>query len=76
MEEVFQTITEGLKEKSSLHDAMQELKSMTPAPMNTMLEKQPRAEALQDRQERQKILATKDVAPTTPGKYINTNSMQ
>ena len=37
-----------------------------PAPMNTMLEKQPRVEALQKRAEKSKMV-TKDVPPTTPG---------
>ena len=67
VEEVFQTIVESLKERSVLCDAMQELKTMTPAPMNDMLEKQSREGAIQKREERRKILSTKDVAPTTPG---------
>jgi hypothetical protein len=39
---------------------------MTPPPMNTMLEKQPRAEAIKKRLERQSIPIV-DVPPTNPG---------
>ena len=52
--------------KDNLKDAATKLQEKTPAPMNTMLEKQPRAEALQKRAERSKMV-TKDVPPTTPG---------
>ena len=52
--------------KDNLKDAATKLQEETPAPMNTMLEKQPRAEALQKRAERSKMV-TKDVPPTTPG---------
>ena len=52
--------------KDNLKDAATKLQEKTPAPMNTMLEKQPRAEALQKRAERSKMV-TKDVLPTTPG---------
>ena len=51
--------------KDNLKDAATKLQEKTPAPMNTMLEKQPRAEALQKRAERSKMV-TKDVPPTTP----------
>lgn len=37
--------------------------------MNTMLEKQPRADALKKRAERQ-LMTVKDVPPTAPGRYI------
>ena len=49
-----------------LKDANTELYEKTPAAMNTMLEKQPRAEALLKRQQRSKMVVT-DVPPTTPG---------
>ena len=52
--------------KDNLKDAATKLQEKTPAPMNTMLEKQPRAEALQKRAERSKMV-TKDVPPTTLG---------
>ena len=49
-----------------MKDANTELYEKTPAAMNTMLEKQPRAEALLKRQQRRKMVVT-DVPPTTPG---------
>ena len=39
---------------------------MTPAPMNTMLEKQPRGEAIEKRDKR-KSMDVADIPPTTPG---------
>ena len=38
--------------------------------MNEMLQKQPREEAIKNREERRKMV-TKDVPPTTPGMNIN-----
>ena len=67
VKEVYQTIVESLKERSVLRDAMHELNTMTPPPMDVMLEKQSREGAIQKREERRKILSTKDVAPTRPG---------
>ena len=52
--------------KDELHDASAKLSEKTPAAMNSMLEKQPRAEALQKREQRSKMVV-KDVPPTTPG---------
>ena len=52
--------------KDELKNANTELYEKTPAAMNTMLEKQPRAEALLKRQQRSKMVVT-DVPPTTPG---------
>lgn len=65
VEEIFQTTMGAIKEKK-LDAAIQELKNMTPAPMNTMLEKQPRQEVLQKRDERRRM-SCNDVPPTTPG---------
>lgn len=59
--------------KENLKDAASNLQEKTPAPMNTMLEKQPREEALQNRAERSKMV-TKDVPPTTPGSKKSHNS--
>jgi len=57
--------------KDNMKDAATKLQEKTPAPMNTMLEKQARAEALQQRAKRIKMV-TKDVPPTTPGiKQLN-----
>ena len=44
----------------------EELKKMSPAPMNTMLEKQSKTEAVQKRLDRLQIV-TKDVPPTVAG---------
>ena len=52
--------------KGNLKDAAKKLQEKTPAPMNTMLEKQPRAEALEKRAERSKMV-TKDVPLTERG---------
>lgn len=54
--------------KDELEDASTKLREKTPAAMNTMLEKQPRAEALLKRQQRSKMVE-KDVPPTTPGTF-------
>ena len=40
---------------------------MTPPPMNQMLDKQPRAEAMQKRDDRRRM-TVKDVPPSIPGK--------
>jgi len=63
VEEIFQTF---LTSKEHFTDAIQELSDMTPLPMNTMLEKQPRAEAILKRAER-KSMTAKDIPPTGPG---------
>lgn len=54
--------------KQQLQDACIELKNMVPDPMNTMLEKQPREEAIRKRTERMRMVA-KDVPPTAPGLF-------
>lgn len=43
---------------------------MTPEPMNTMLTKQPKDEAIKKRKER-KLMVVEEVPPTTPGKVSN-----
>ena len=64
VDEIYQTFVKASKDE--LKDAATKLNEKTPAPMNTMLEKQPRAEALQKRTMRSKMVV-KDVPPTTPG---------
>lgn len=71
VDEIFQTFMKASKE--DLKDAASNMQEKTPAPMNTMLEKQPREEALQKRAERSKMV-TKDVPPTTPGNKKLDNS--
>ena len=55
--------------KDDLREAAAKLQEKTPAPMNTMLEKQPRAEAVQKRADRSRMVV-KDVPPTTPGTLL------
>lgn len=64
VEEIFQTFLMATPEQ--LAAATQELNEMTPAPMNTMLEKQPVAEAIEKRR-RRRAMIVEDVPPTTPG---------
>lgn len=54
--------------KQQLQDAFIELKNMVPDPMNTMLEKQPREEAIRKRTERIRMVA-KDIPSTAPGLF-------
>ena len=61
--EIFQFFL-GLS-KQQLQGAVQDLKEMTPEPMNSMLvDKQPREEAIKKRAERLSMV-TRDVPPTT-----------
>ena len=54
-----------------LEVAAKELKDITPPPMNTMMEKQSRSDALEKRAARSK-LTTQNVPPTTPGTVYRT----
>ena len=65
VEEIFQTYLNA--SKSDLTEAAAKLREMTPAPMNSMVEKQPREEAVQKRIKR-RSMEVKDVPPTTPGR--------
>ena len=65
VEEVYQTFLWAVRE-DKLHAAVQELREMTPDPMNTMLTKQPKDEALKKSEDRQRM-QVQDVPPTTPG---------
>ena len=63
IEELFQFFL-GLS-KEQLQGAVQDLKEITPEPMNSMLvDKQPREEAIRKRAERLSMV-TRDVPPTT-----------
>ncbi|XP_068697440.1 uncharacterized protein [Montipora foliosa] len=64
VKEIYQTFVNASKDE--LNEAAKKLKDLTPAPMNTMLDRQPREQALQKRDERNKMV-TRDVPPTTPG---------
>ena len=55
MEEIFQEYSSSSKDE--LGEAARKLKNMTPAPMNTMLQKQPREEAIEKQIKRAKMVA-------------------
>ena len=65
VEEIFQEYLSSSKDE--LEEAARKLKNMTPPPVNTMLQKQPREEAIEKRSKRAKMVV-EDVPPTTPGK--------
>jgi len=62
VEEIYQTYLESTKKE--LDAAAMQLKEMAPAPMNLMLDKQPREEAIEKRARRMKM-TVEDVAPTS-----------
>jgi len=62
VEEIYQTYLESTKKE--LDAAAMQLKEMAPAPMNSMLDKQPREEAIEKRARRMKM-TVEDVAPTS-----------
>ena len=47
-------------------NTVKKLKEMTPAPMNTMLEKEAKEDALQKMRQRAQLV-TREVPPTAPG---------
>ena len=65
VEDVYQVFLVA-EQREQLKDAIHQLHDMNPPPMNTMLEKQAREEAIQKRTER-KVKTVQDVPPTTPG---------
>ena len=72
VEEIFQTFLNASKDE--LINAAAKLNEKTPAPMNTMLEKQSRDEAIKKKEEERSQMVVKDVPPTTPGTslwYLN-----
>ena len=70
VEDIFQTMLEALQ-TDKLKDAITELKEQTPAPMNTMLVKQSREEAIQKKTARDSM-QLEDVPPTNPGIHNQT----
>lgn len=62
VEEIYQTYLGSTKKE--LDAAAMQLKEMAPAPMNSMLDKQPREEAIEKRARRMKM-TVEDVAPTS-----------
>ena len=61
--EVWETLLGAMKKKDILENEKKMIKEITPAPMNTMLAKEPRDEAIKKCEERKKMI-TKDVPPT------------
>lgn len=72
IEEIYQTYLQSTKEELSA--AAITLREMTPAPMNSMLEKQPREEAIEKKAKRMKM-TVEDVPPTsTPVSHPSTST--
>ena len=67
VQEIFDTCTKSNKE--SLKYAALKLKEMSLKPMDSMFEKQTKAEALKKRADRREMVIL-DVPPTTPGIYF------
>ena len=67
VEDIFQTFLNASKEE--LVNAATELKDKTPPPMNVMVEKQSRVEALKKKEARSKMVV-QNVPPTTPGTVL------
>lgn len=65
VEEIYQTVLKSIKD-GKLNDAMKELKDMTPPPMNRMLKRQSREEAISKREARRSMNVA-DVPATSPG---------
>ena len=66
MEEIFQTFLAATSEE--LKGAKDKLKDMTPSPMNTMLEKESKSDAVKKKIDRSKK-TVENVPPTTPGTH-------
>ena len=70
VEEMFQTYLSSREDE--LQQAARKLRNMTTAPINTMLQKQPREVAVAKKIKRSKMVVT-DVPPTsTPGSWLHT----
>jgi hypothetical protein len=65
VDDIYQTMVEAIGTKK-LEDAIDELIEKTPAPMNTMLTKQSREEAIEKRKRRDTMQLV-DIPPTNPG---------
>ena len=70
--EIFKTMTEAIVSKR-LEGAIEELGKQTPPPMNTMLDKQSREEAIAKKKARNSMKLV-DVPPTNPGSNTNIKS--
>ena len=66
VDEIYETIVDAILCKK-LEKEIKELKAQTPPPMNRMLEKQPRSEAIRKKQSRESMPIV-DVPPTNPAR--------
>lgn len=64
VEEIFETYLKASKD--DLDDAASKLKRIVPAPMNSMLDKQPRGEVI-EKMEKRRSMVVADIPPTIPG---------
>ena len=69
MDEIYDTMVDAIVNKK-LENEVKEIKKETPLPMNTMLDKQPRSEAIKKKQSRESMPIV-DVPPTNPGRLFN-----
>ena len=65
VQKIYETYLDA-EQKGHLEKELEELKKMTPKPMNVMLNKQPRDEAIRRRNER-RAMVVKDVPPIATG---------
>lgn len=65
VEEIFQTMVESIGTEK-IENAIDELNKLVPPPMNTMLDKQPREEAI-EKKRRRDAMQLANVPPTNPG---------
>ena len=72
VEEVFQTMVESIGTEK-IKNAIEELNNLTPPPMNTMLTKLPRVEAIAKKRMREAMQLT-NVPPTNPGNFIHSET--
>jgi hypothetical protein len=69
VDEIYDTMVDAIVNKK-LENEVKEIKKETPLPMNTMLDKQPRSEAIKKKQSRESMQIV-DVPPTNPGRLFN-----
>ena len=69
VDDIFETLVKAMK-ANSLQQAIEKLTELTPPPMHTMLDKQPRSDAIAKKKARDSM-TYEEVPPTTPGKTAN-----
>ena len=70
VEDIYEVMLSAIQ-AGKLESAKKDLKQMTPLPMNTMLVKQSKSEAILKKVQR-KGMNTADVPPTNPGSWLQT----